>query len=221
LLNILLNPVQAIQQAKTEKSLVKSIIVALLAGIVSAIAGIVTTLPVLALASKSVDPTNVIIGAVIGFAIGVLTVLILTIVSGFLTSKVMSVLGGTGGFFEGLTVSAYSGIISAVGVLILTIFSSISTQITKSGFISLQVSGLLGMLVLLIGLVIAIIILAISIATAYKAMKELFSTDYITVIVAMTVMFTAAIIVMYLLVITSIMGMVGSIGSTMGAVGML
>ncbi|MEM7813747.1 MAG: hypothetical protein QW548_02505 [Candidatus Aenigmatarchaeota archaeon] len=128
------------------------------------------------------------LGAMLGQGVGlaVVSVFAAVLVGGLffaLLAKIVAcTLGGKGGYLEALTVCAYSLGAPAVSLLVVAIFASMQYVGLLIGFIALSLG------------------IALGVSTLYRSIKELFSTDMVTALVAVgiltMVVFTAFAVMM-------------------------
>lgn len=98
---------------------------------------------------------------------------------GWVTKTIMNLLGGEGGYFEGLTTIAYPVLAATVGILVAMVLSYIPVVGTLLAFITIAVS------------------FSVAYASMYRFAKELFDTDMITAFVGISVLFAIVIVSIY------------------------
>jgi len=163
-------PAEAILESKKKRSTSKTISYLLLSSVLIAIAAAIAT-------AKSSLLLGVASTAPIIIAVGVfLLVLIGALVIGWLVQLVATILGGKGKYYEGLTSVTNALIVPSVGAVAAAVLSYIP-------FIGIP----------LVFLVLAIS-LSMGLATLYRSVKELFSSDMITAFVVVSVLSLALII---------------------------
>lgn len=184
-LDILKSPVSAIEKSR-KKSMGYAIKVMLMASLVfAASAGV--------FALKLLSAANIIIILFTSvFAVFVFAVVSITLIA-LAVEMAASILGGKGGYYEGLASVSLSSFIFSIGTLIASL-----------------------LLLVPFGMVVALVILvptfAVSIAVLYRAIKELFRTDMITSFVTVSVTMLAVIVSLYLVLLLGIMpDMMGSL----------
>ncbi len=182
-LDILKSPVSAIEKSRKESMgyAVKVMLVASL--IFAAAAGV--------FAAKLLPAANIILFASI-FAVFILAVMSITLIA-LAVEMAAVILGGKGGYYEGLASVSLSSFVFSIGTLIASL-----------------------LLLIPFGIAVAVVILvptfAVSIAVLYRAIKELFRTDMITSFVTVSVTMLAVIVSLYLVLLLGIAsGMVGSL----------
>jgi hypothetical protein len=167
-LDLIRNPVKAIESAKKERSMTKAVSIAILASVVFAI-GVtiltITTLPAVAVATFA--------GMFFLFA------LVAILFSGLILQITANTLGGKGEYFEGLATMSHMALLMSIGFIISTIFSLVPFGVVVS--------------VIIFG-----IFFALSISTLFRAAKELFKMDMITTFVAVIVLLLALVFALYL-----------------------
>ena len=168
---LLLNPVEAIREAKTKREVEKVSSLLLIEWFIIGIA-------------------NIIIYANLGkltmFSLGItvfLTGVPLVLFFAFLLKIVITTLGGKGGYYKALTALVYGTFALSIGILIASPFF----YVPKFGFI--------------FGLFILSIAGALSISTLYRSVKEFFGTDIITTWIGIGMIATAVSIGIYLTII--------------------
>jgi hypothetical protein len=168
-MKILTQPEKAIAEAKKERNLAKSVGILVASAILLAIATLVGVSPVR-------SATN--FGA--ASALGVfLLVVVGGLFLGWIVKIAITTLGGTGKYFEGLTVVSYSCLPISIGVLIAFIASVAGTIGKVISFVALAFFGVL------------------SAAIMYRAIKDFFKTDMVTALVGVSVIYIAIIIAAY------------------------
>lgn len=159
--DLMTNPAVAIAKAKREKSLKKTEVLMVVEWIVLALA---TALPF----------TNLNVGVAV-FVLG----LVSTLLAGFLAQIVFTVLGGRGGFFEGITPIVYSLAPLSLGAL----FAALFVRVYAIGP--------------LISMIVVAILSAISLSGLYRGYKELFKVDLITAWIGLSILMLAAFLAVY------------------------
>lgn len=166
-LDVIKNPVKALERAKKERNMTKAVITTVVASVIFAIGVALTSVMTLPIATTT------------GFAgIFFLFALIAILFSGLITELSANVLGGKGQFFEGLTVTANAGILLSIGFLISSIFSLVPYGIVVS--------------VIAFG-----VFFALSIATLFRGIKEMFKTDMMTSFLTFIVLMVTLLVAMY------------------------
>jgi hypothetical protein len=184
-MKILTSPEKAIAEAKKEKNIVKSVGILVAAAILLAIAALVGITPIPMLARFGAES-----------AVGVFILVIVGgLFLGWIVKTAMITLGGTGKYFEGLTVVAYSALPISIGVLIAAIVSSIQVIGVVISFVALAFFGVLG------------------IAIMYRSIKDFFKTDMITALVGVSVIYLAIAIAVYG---SAVWGLKGLLPTTLG-----
>ncbi|MCX6815572.1 MAG: YIP1 family protein [Candidatus Aenigmarchaeota archaeon] len=162
-LDILKNPVSALEKAKKSKNTNKSIIVLAESAILFALTSIVAIMKGTGFAPASYS--LVAVSAIIIF----LVILIFSMIIGYAMKIIVNILGGKGGYYEGLTAISYS-------------LMPVSVAVFVSSLLSLVTGGpIIGIIVLIIGF-------ASGISLLYRSIKELFKTDMLTAFIAVSVL---------------------------------
>ncbi|MCD6478866.1 MAG: YIP1 family protein [Candidatus Diapherotrites archaeon] len=171
----------ALQKAKQEHSLGKTIGIALIASVLIGIASglLVSQFPsrVSAMATSLSALTTLGTGflAVVVFIL----VFLLILLMGLVTELVANALGGKGTYFSGLTAVSYSSFVSAIGCFLGALLNFV------------PVIGLV------IGVVVALIFFPLSMAVLYRSIKELFETDMITAFITVACVTTGFLAAIY------------------------
>jgi hypothetical protein len=147
---LLLNPVEAIKKAKTKKEINKISSLFIVEWLLIGIANVI-------IYANLGKLTMIGIGLAV-FLIGIPLALFLA----FLLSVIIKILGGRGNFYSALTAIVYGMFAISIGFLV----SSPFFYVPKIGFI--------------FSLFILVISVALSLATFYRSIKELFNVDIIT-----------------------------------------
>lgn len=185
-LNYLKNPSKAVEEIKKGAFLEKSVGVMAISAFIFAIntvigMNITVTGPQIAASAVGMGTLNLAIGMFFGVLIGGLFM-------GWIMKLIMNVLGGKGGYFEGLTTIAYPVMAVSVGILIAMLASYIP----------------------MIGTVISFVVLAaffaIGYASMYRFAKELFDTGMIEAFVGISVLFAIVIVAIYGSILTTAAG---------------
>ena len=163
-------PAEAILESKKRRSTGKTFVYLILSSVLIALAAAIATAKATLLLG-AVGTASVVI------AIGVfLLVLVGGLIVGWLIQLIATTLGGKGRYYEGLTSVTNSLIVPAIGAVAAAILSYVP-------YIGLP----------LVFLVLAIT-LSIGVASLYRSVKELFSTDMITAFVVVSVLTLALIL---------------------------
>ena len=205
-IDIITNPGEALLKAKQEKSMGHSLLVAFAASVLITISAVLLIMPFMQLGTTTAGmiggasasaATGFFAG--MGLAVVAIVVFILVLVfeflMGLLSGVVMKTLGGKGGFFEGLTVIAYSCFVSSVALAALGVLSFIP---------------LIGPV---IGGIIALLLFGISLAILYRGLKELFETDMVTAFVGTSIIATATIFTIYAVMAYLYIQLIAMLGS--------
>jgi len=193
ILSLFSNPPQAIIEAKKSKSMGMTMVVLLFSAVLIAIlVAIITAMSTRSYSSwdyyssyhSQVNAAAAIVGAFAAF----MGVFLGTLFGGYLVSVVMKTLGGSGGFFEGLTSLAYSLYVPSVAIFIMGLL-----------ILGGAAAGGAGAIMVFVGMVVLIWGVVIGMATFYRSLKELFSTDMVTAIACSLIMSMPAMIVMMVL----------------------
>jgi hypothetical protein len=168
---LLLNPVEAIKKAKTKKEINKVSSLFIVEWFLIGIANVI-------IYANLGKLTMIGIGLAV-FLIGIPLALFLA----FLLSVIIKILGGRGSYYNGLTSIVYGTFAISIGILV----SSPFFYVPKIGFV--------------FSLFILIISGALSIATFYRSIKELFNIDIITTWIGLGLMVAAITFGVYLTLI--------------------
>ena len=193
----LFNPIEVLEKEKEEKNTVKSIVILLVASAVLALSAAIGIFRVLSSVLGTTGFDLGYFGAGLGTGIVAVIVFVLVFIGGLFFGLVLkmifTVLGGEGGYFEGLSVIAYSLLPFSIGALI----SSVCTFIPfVGGVISFAALAIFG---------------AVAYATLYRASKELFNTDMITSFIGITVLVGVMVLALYISLFSTLMGLTGII----------
>lgn len=192
-LSLFLNPVDAITNAKANKSIGTTILLLI---VISLVMGILVGVA-MASGSRSypyysygsyrpgVDITLVVGGIFAAFVVVFLGGLFI----GLLAKIAVRTLGGTGGYFEGLTSVVYSFFIPSIAILIGGVLMMLPRGDAFATMVSTVIAAILMMWAVVLGA-----------ATFYRSLKELFNTDMITAYVGGSVL-GAGVAVVYVLMI--------------------
>jgi len=159
--DILINPELAIKQAKKEKCMTTTFVVLLFEWFLIALG--------LFLLLHRLNASAML------FFLGVVG----TVFAGFLVQMVFTVLGGKGGYYEGVTSVVYSLLPMSASVVLSSIF------------ITLPVFGVL------LSFVVTVLFVLLGMTILYRAVKELFSTDMITAMVGIGILVGGITIALY------------------------
>ncbi|MEM5782059.1 MAG: YIP1 family protein [Candidatus Aenigmatarchaeota archaeon] len=166
---ILLNPLIAINKAKKEKDLNKTLLILILSWILVGLSFILvfykTTTILMAFGS-----------ALTVFLFGIL----FSIFYSYIANIIMNILGGKGKYYESLTAATYSSLPISFGILLTAIISSINSML--GGFL---------------GFIIIAITAALSLSIYFKAIKEFYLTDMLTTFVGFLIIIYVFIIAVY------------------------
>jgi hypothetical protein len=154
------NPVEAILETKKYTNTVEAIGTLVIAAIIAAI-----SIGIMIVRLGLVPFQMAALAAVAGFVVMVVACLFL----GYVIKIITVTLGGKGNYAEGLTAISYAVFAPAVGALV----SSIVSTIPYVGPI--------------ISFVVLVLACALGISTFYRAVKELFSVDMVTSLVAVSI----------------------------------
>ncbi len=186
IMSLFTNPANAILEAKKTRSMGSTMLVLLISALLLAIlVGIVTALTTRSsytygyysgYGGNSLNTAAVGI-VVIGAFTTFMAVFLGGLFAGYLISVAMRTLGGTGGFFEGLTTIAYALYVPSIALFIMGLLAAGAAMVGGMGVVMIMV----GMVVLMWGVILGI-------ATFYRSLKELFSTDMVTALVGGTIM---------------------------------
>jgi len=167
----LTNPVQSIKKTKKQKNMGKTITDLALVGVITAIAVLIASIRTPLLTGSSLGLTTL-ISAISVF----LLVLIGGLILGWIVQIITTTLGGKGKYYEGLRAIVNTLIAPSIGALIASIFLYVPAVGTAVIFLVLAVT------------------IALGLATLYRSIKELFSTDIITALVTVSVLSMAVVI---------------------------
>ncbi|MEM7819437.1 MAG: YIP1 family protein [Candidatus Aenigmatarchaeota archaeon] len=176
-LDLLRNPVKAIEDAKKQKNMTKIFSITVLTAIIFAISiGIF-------MFRTAFSTTPLIIGGsmIVFFLFSLVCILFL----GLIVEISVNTLGGKGTYYEGLTSSTYSLFIISVGLLIASIFMLVPYGIV----VSVIVFGVL---------------LSLGLSILYRSVKELFKTDMITSFVTISIVTMTFFIALFLISVLTV-----------------
>ena len=167
------NPSEAILESKKKKSIGKTIGYLALSAVLLAIA-----------AAISSAKTGLLLGMIgtgpLILAVGVfLLVLVGAFVVGWIVALVATILGGKGDQYEGLTSVANALVVPSIGALVAVLVSFIPYVGVPLLFLVLAIS------------------ISVGLASLYRSVKELFSTDMITAFVVVSVLSLALILALF------------------------
>jgi hypothetical protein len=186
---LLKSPLDAINRAKREKNMGKTIWILILTWFLIGASFLIVSLKMFtALISIGVGITF--------FLLGVLC----SIFCGYIIVIIMNVLGGRGKYFEGLTVMTYSSFPISVGIFITALLTLIHPMLGFIGFIIIAVKT------------------ALSLSIYFRSVKVLFGTDMLTAFIGFLIILYVFMISLYLTVImssTAISPFLSNIVSTM------
>lgn len=205
-LSLFTNPADAILAAKKSKSvgmtIVLLLVIALLASVITGIGA--------AMGTKSpsyygrVSP-GLGMGMILVIAVAAFVLVFLGgLFGGWLMGIIMRTLGGKGGFFEGVTSLVYGHFVAAIAGVVFYVLMMVGT---------LSKNQLAMMIMLVIGLIVMIWGIALSMATFYRSLKELFSTDMITAFVGVVGVMLP---IMLMVVVMMVMSMMSAVVYSMG-----
>ncbi len=180
MINILFSPLKAIASAKKEKNIKKSFLVLLISSFFISI-NILTTTKKFSLSSFST--------AVTVFFSSLVSVLMLAMFVALLLQLSLRILSGKGGYFHALTTLSYGLFIISCGSLIVSLISLAPMHGLFATFFNLLTA-----LILLFTFI-------ISNAVILKAATELFQTELFVVVVALLIVYTAAFLTAYLVIV--------------------
>lgn len=161
-IEVLKNPVGAISTAKKSRNMGKVLLTLVEACIFIAL------VPLVSLASAGISEPYVSFALVTSLTIFVL-VLVFSIITGCVLRIAATTLGGSGGYYEGLTVVSYSLVPVSLSILISAAFSLVPA------------GAFIGVIALLFGF-------SLGLSTIYRGVKDMFKTDMITSFVTVSVL---------------------------------
>lgn len=182
-IDYLKNPSEAVETIKEEGFLQKSVGIMAVAAFVMAV-NTVIGLNILSRMGLTVQGPRIVTAALqlgrLNLAVGTFfTVFLGGLFFGWITKIIMNLLGGEGGYFEGLTTIAYPVLAATIGILLAMVFSYIPV----------------------IGNIISFVVIAVFFAIGYASMyrfaKELFDTGMIEAFVGISVLFAIVIVSIY------------------------
>jgi len=192
----------AVNDAKKNRSLGKSVVVNVVAGALLLVASVI-----------SFGVTGGVNGAVTGVLLGVVTLVALLVsqlVLGWVFSLAVDVIGGKGSLYEGFTSLTYPTYVLALGWLVASVLGLLNLVVPLLG------SGLASLVGLVFG--------AIGVATFFRVTKELFALDYVATLLAVAVLSLALVFAGSFVgasVATSLAGSVLAGGNSLNALGPL
>ncbi|MBI5331976.1 MAG: hypothetical protein HZB65_00215 [Candidatus Aenigmarchaeota archaeon] len=171
-------PTEAILESKKKKSMGKTVGYLVLSAVLLAIAAAIS-------AAKS----GLLLGAVgtgpLVLAVGVfLLVFVGAFVAGWIVSLIAAILGGKGDQYEGLTSVTNALVVPSIGALAAALVSFIPYIGVPLVFLVLAIS------------------ISVGLASLYRSVKELFSTDMITAFVVVSVLSLALILALVITMIS-------------------
>lgn len=177
------NPSEAVETIKEEAFLEKSLGVMAVAALVIAVDTVIG-LNILSRMSLTVEGPGIVTAALemgrLNLAVAAFfTVFLGGLFFGWITKIIMNLLGGEGGYFEGLTTIAYPVLAATVGILLAMVFSYVPVIGNVISFIVIAV------------------FFAISYASMYRFAKELFDTGMIEAFVGISVLFAIVMVSIY------------------------
>lgn len=178
--DIIYSPLKAISKAKRVRSYGRTFLVLFVASVFSGI------IPVVSKSFFALSPWKFAIGLGAGL-------FVVHIILAGLLQLVMHILTQRGGFYEGLTTSAYGFFILAVSFLVTTLISYLKPYI-----------GVLPTTIVTTAILIVSFIM--SYAVTLRAAVELFQSDLFTVIIAMIIVYTAIVIAAYIFMLKRFVG---------------
>lgn len=159
----------AVNDAKKDRSLGKSVVVNVVAGVL-VLVGLVITFAVNPLfggpASGAVAGLIAGVAAIVGLLVGEL-------ILGWVFSLAVDVLGGKGSLYEGFTALTFPTYVLALGWLVASVV------------------GLVPLVGPVLSLLVGLVFGAIGVATFFRVTKDLFALDYVTTLVAAGVLLLA------------------------------
>jgi hypothetical protein len=188
----LLNPIEAIKKAEEEQKLGHSVVILLVASI---LLGITVAIGFMRVLSFIPIMEEMPFGgfSALGAGIAALGVFLIVFIGGLFLGWVLkltfTILGGDGGYFEGLTVISYSLLPLSVGTVIFSVFTYVPII---GGIVSFAAIAVFS---------------AIAYATLYRASKELFHTDMITAFIGVSVIAAIMIISLYASLFSTLLGL--------------
>ena len=179
-ISLFMDPAEAIMQAKMARNSGMSFFLLLLAGIIAAMAGGIST---------GILTFNV-FAALINVGIHFAIVFIGGLFLAFSLMLVMKGLGGTGGFFEGLTTVSYALFIPSIAYFLVMLILSLSTLAWNLDVLTIAT---------IICIPIALLGSMMGAVTFVRGLKELFSVDIITAFVGLCIVGIGAGTVYYMI----------------------
>jgi hypothetical protein len=168
-MNILLNPVYAIQKAKKNRSVDKSMSILMLSWVMVSM-GFFATL------FRTATVTLAFVSSLTAFIFGIVFSMFLS----YIIDVIMNLLGGKGKYFDSLSATAYSSLPFSVGVLITALLSLVSPILGGAvGFVSLSIT------------------VAMSLSIYFRAIKEFYATDITTAFVGFLIVLYVLFIALY------------------------
>jgi hypothetical protein len=172
---LLKSPLIAITKAKKEKNINKSMLILIISWILTG----------LSFSLISIKMFSVITAIGIGLSVMMFGILF-SIFCSYIIKIIMNILGGKGRYHEALTATAYSSFPVSLGFLMLSILVLIHPVLSIIGFIILAITT------------------AISFSIYFKAVKEFFGTDMITVFIGFLILIYVFIIALYITMMFSV-----------------
>jgi hypothetical protein len=163
-LEVLKNPVGSLVKAKKQKNINKTMLVLVESAILFALTAGITILKVGAASQLAM---TLAVATVVSVFVAIFVIFI---VLGYILNVIVNILGGSGKYFEGLTVVSYALLPASVALFI----GSILSFIPVAGVI-------LNFLVLALGF-------AAGFSLIYRGVKEMYKTDMVVALIAVSVL---------------------------------
>ena len=171
---LLKSPLVAINNAKREKDIGKTIWILILTWVLVGLSFLLVSMRMLSpLMSVGIGVTF--------FLLGILC----SVFCSYIIVIIMNVLGGRGKYFEGLTVMTYSSFPISLGIFITALLTSIHPILGTIGFIIIAVKT------------------ALSLSIYFRSVKVLFRTDMLTTFIGFLIVLYVFMISIYLTIIMS------------------
>jgi len=171
---LLKSPLDAINRAKREKNIGKTIWILILTWVLIGVSFLIVSM-------RMFSPLISVGVGITFFLLGVLC----SVFCGYIIVVIMNVLGGKGRYFEGLTVMTYSSFPISLGIFITALLTLIHPMLGVIGFIIIAVKT------------------ALSLSIYFRSVKVLFRTDMLTSFIGFLIILYVFMISIYLTVLMS------------------
>lgn len=189
MLDILFSPLEAIARAKKEKNVIKTFVALFVASVSSSIFSLNL--------AKYFGHKYAIMGVTFGGA------LLLTIIIAFLLELCMNILTPGGGYYEAITSLSYSFFIMSTGLLISFLIGWIPKH-----------NKYIALFTMIISISVLLVTCTLSSAVLLRAVTALFQTNLLTAIIALSIVYSAVFLALYLFALKNILASYGMLSLT-------